>query len=186
MKEEIERALEVLRSGGVILYPTDTIWGLGADATDEEAIQKIRELKGRDSDKPMSVLVSDERMLQKITEVPALAWDILDLSDKPVTIVYESAEGVAKSLCGKEGSLGIRLVKNPFCIRLIQRLGRPLVTTSANVSGMPSPAVFSEISDEIKSGVDFIADPALEKEATGAPSSILMIKKNGEVKVLRT
>ena len=130
----MEKALEILKNGGVILYPTDTIWGIGCDATNVEAINKIFEIKKREKTKSMIILVESERRLQDLVDVPEMAWQIIDLSEKPVTIVYENPKNLPKEILAEDGSIGIRLVKDDFCKKLISKLNKPLVSTSANFS----------------------------------------------------
>ena len=142
----MEKALEILKNGGVILYPTDTIWGIGCDATNVEAINKIFEIKKREKTKSMIILVENERRLQDLVDVPEIAWQIIDLSEKPVTIVYENPKNLPKEILAEDGSIGIRLVKDDFCKKLISKLNKPLASTSANFSGDKSPLKFSDIS----------------------------------------
>jgi L-threonylcarbamoyladenylate synthase len=131
----MEHIIEILKSGGTILYPTDTIWGIGCDATNIEAVNKIFDIKKREKNKSMIILVESEKRLQDLVDVPEMAWEIIDLSEKPVTIVYENPRGLPKELLAEDGSIGIRLIKNDFCKKLISKLNRPLVSTSANFSG---------------------------------------------------
>ncbi len=142
----MEPIIEILKSGGTILYPTDTIWGIGCDATNIEAVNKIFEIKNVRENKSMIILVESEKRLQDLVDVPEMAWEIIDLSEKPVTIVYENPRGLPKELLAEDGSIGIRLVKNDFCKKLITKLNKPLVSTSANFSGDKSPLKFSDIS----------------------------------------
>ena len=146
----MEKLLETLKSGGIILYPTDTIWGIGCDATDDKAVMRIFELKNRDQNKPLIILVESEKRLQDLVEVPAIAWDIMDLSEKPITIVYDAPKGISKNLLAEDDSIGIRLVKDEFCKRLISKLNKPIVSTSANFSGEKSPKSFADISPKTK------------------------------------
>uniref|UniRef100_UPI0025E58167 L-threonylcarbamoyladenylate synthase n=1 Tax=uncultured Chryseobacterium sp. TaxID=259322 RepID=UPI0025E58167 len=141
--------INILKSGGTILYPTDTIWGIGCDATNIEAVNKIFEIKKREKNKSMIILVESEKRLQDLVDVPEMAWEIIDLSEKPVTIVYENPRGLPKELLAEDGSIGIRRVKNDFCKKLITKLNRPLISTSANFSGEKSPLKFSDISPEM-------------------------------------
>lgn len=181
----MEKLLETLKSGGTILYPTDTIWGIGCDATNVQAIQKIFDIKKRDENKSFIILVETVKRLQDLVDVPEVAWDIIDLSEKPVTIIYEKAEGLPKELLAEDGSIGIRLIKDDFCKRLIAKMNRPLVSTSANFSGEKSPMKFSDISAEIKNAVDFVVDDPEDKISQFAGSSIIKVWKDGRIKIIR-
>lgn len=181
----MEKIVEILKSGGTILYPTDTIWGIGCDATNVEAIRKIFEIKKREKSKSVIILVESERRLQELVDVPEMAWEIIDLSEKPVTIVYESAKNLPPEILAEDGSIGIRLVKDDFCRQLISKLNKPLVSTSANFSGEKSPMKFSDINPEIISLVDFAAEENREKVSEYSGSSVIKIWKDGRIKVLR-
>ncbi|MFW2137283.1 L-threonylcarbamoyladenylate synthase [Chryseobacterium sp. TY4] len=181
----IEKAIESLQNGGTILYPTDTIWGIGCDATNPEAIKKVFDIKHRDANKSMIILVENEKRLQDLVDVPEMAWEIIDLSEKPVTIVYESAKGFPKEALAADGSIGIRLVKDDFCKKLISKLNKPIVSTSANISGDKSPLTFSDISQEIIDAVDYAVEENREKISKYSGSSVIKIWKNGQIKVLR-
>ncbi len=181
----MEKLLETLKSGGTILYPTDTIWGIGCDATNVQAIQKIFDIKKRDENKSFIILVETVKRLQDLVDVPEVAWDIIDLSEKPVTIIYEKAEGLPKELLAEDGSIGIRLIKDDFCKRLITKMNRPLVSTSANFSGEKSPMKFSDISAEIKNAVDFVVDDPDDKISEFSGSSIIKVWKDGRIKIIR-
>jgi L-threonylcarbamoyladenylate synthase len=184
--EELEKALAVLRSGGVLLYPTDTIWGLGCDATHEAAIQKIYDLKQREAAKSFIVLLADARdLLQYVAAPDPGVFDFLEQQVKPTTIIFENAIGLPDSLLASDGSVGIRLVQDPFCRHLIKRLRAPLVSTSANRSGQPSPQVFRDISDEIKHGVNYVVRWRQEEKTPAAPSTIVKWHKDGSRTVLR-
>lgn len=186
MQEEIKNALEILRDGGIILYPTDTIWGIGCDATQPEAVEKIFKLKHREESKSMIVLVENDRQLEEIIpEIPEVAWDIIDLAEKPTTLILDNPQKVAKNLIASDNTLGIRRTKDDFCKRLIQQMKRPLVSTSANISGEESPLSFSEISPEILQGVDYVVNLRQNEQAAYSGSSIIKLAKNGEVKVIR-
>ena len=155
MTEDIKKACEVMAAGGIILYPTDTIWGIGCDATNEKAVQRVYELKRRTDNKAMLVLMDSEAKLDRyVSDVPDIAWDLISVSDKPLTIIYSSAKNLATNLLGADGSVGIRITNEEFSKKLCERFRKPLVSTSANVSGEPSPANFSEVSEVIKEGVD--------------------------------
>lgn len=156
MTEDIKKACEVMAAGGIILYPTDTIWGIGCDATNEKAVQRVYELKRRADNKAMLVLMDSEAKLDRyVSDVPDIAWDLISVSDKPLTIIYSSAKNLATNLLGADGSVGIRITNEEFSKKLCERFRKPLVSTSANVSGEPSPANFSEVSEVIKEGVDY-------------------------------
>ena len=185
MQQEINKCIEVLKWGGIILYPTDTVWGIGCDATFEEAVKKIFDLKQREDAKSMIVIVSNDSMLQKhVKEVPDLAWDIIDLATKPTTIIYPNAKQLAKNVVATDGSVGIRMVKEGFANQLVQKFGKPIISTSANISGKSMPANFSEISNEIKSGVDYVVNAAFDK-GNHQPSSIIKLGLKGEIEVVR-
>lgn len=186
MEEEIKRALEVLQSGGIILYPTDTVWGIGCDATNPEAISRIYHLKQRADSKSMLALVADEGMLQRwVRTIPEAAWMLIDVAVDPLTIIYDHPGDVAENLKADDGSLGIRITSDPFCRRLCQRLRHPLVSTSANISGQSAAQHFSDISQEIREGVDYIVDWRRDDTAPHRPSAIIKVSDNGVVKVIR-
>lgn len=185
MLEEIKKAISVLEKGGLILYPTDTIWGIGCDATNEEAIQKIYSLKKRADSKALLCLVANDAMLEKyVNHVPEVAYDLIDLSEKPITIIYDKPKGVAKNLIAEDNTLGIRIASDKFCQYLINKFKKPLVSTSANISGEPAPRNFSQISDTILKGVDYAVALYRDKE-NGAPSSIIKLSSDATVKVIR-
>lgn len=181
----MEKALETLKSGGTILYPTDTIWGIGCDATNVEAINKIFDIKKREKSKSMIILVESEKRLQDLVDVPEMAWEIIDLSEKPVTLVYDNPRGLPKEILAKDGSIGIRLIKDDFCKKLISKLNKPLVSTSANFSGDKSPMKFSDINPEIVNLVDYAVEENREKVSQYSGSSVIRIWSDGRVKVLR-
>lgn len=185
MKEEINKCLEVLKNGGLILYPTDTVWGIGCDATNEAAIKKVFALKKRADSKALICLVTNDFMLeQHVEKVPNVAYDIIDLATKPTTIIYDNPKGVAKNLVAFDNTLGIRVASDTFCKHLIQRLKKPIVSTSANVAGKPTPSSFKEITNEILKGVDYVVN--LQHDTINStPSSIIKLSNNGEVKVIR-
>jgi L-threonylcarbamoyladenylate synthase len=186
MNEEVKKAAEVLIKGGIILYPTDTIWGIGCDATNEEAVRRIYELKRRSDSKSMLVLLDSEVKLNYYVEqVPDLAFDLIEMSEKPLTIIYDKARNVAPNLIAEDGSLGIRITKEEFSKTLCFRFRKALVSTSANISGQPSPANFADISEEIKSGVDYIVGIRQNEGGGAKPSSIIQLKTDGQIKVIR-
>ncbi len=184
--ESILKAVEILKKGGLILYPTDTIWGIGCDATNEKAVEKVYDLKKRSDSKALVLLASDMDMVARyIKEIPQMAIQLVEVNDAPMTIIYPGAIGLAHNAIAEDGTVGIRIPLQGACIDIVRRLGRPLVSTSANISGQPSPKCFEEISDEIKNGVDYIVDPALDTAETGKASQIIKIGLDGEVKIIR-
>lgn len=181
----VEAALTALRDGQVILYPTDTIWGLGCDATNETAIQKIYNIKQRDDSKSLIILVADERDVLQYVSAPDLAvFDFLEEQERPTTVIFEGAVGLPSNLVAEDGSIAIRIVRDEFCRHLVRRLRKPLVSTSANISGEPSPRFFDEVSDDIKMGVDHIAAWRQDDKTPSQPSQIIRWK-DGAVEYLR-
>ena len=186
-REEIKRACDVLYRGGVILYPTDTVWGIGCDATNEEAVRRVYEIKQRVDSKAMLVLVdSDVKVDFYVREVPAVAWDLIELADKPLTVVYDGARNLAPNLLAEDGSVGIRVTREEFSKQLCFRFRKAIVSTSANISGQPSPRSFAEISDEIKQAVDYVVGVRQDEPACATPSGIIKLGAHGEVKVIRS
>lgn len=186
MKEQIQKAVEVLRKGGVILYPTDTVWGIGCDATDKEAVAKVYEIKKRSDSKSLVVLASDMDMVCRyVKEVPEMAIQLVEVNDRPMTIIYPGAMGLAENVVAEDGSVGIRVPMMDFCCQLVRRLGRPIVSTSANISGAPTPKVYSEIPESIRSAVDLVVDPVFEKGATGQASSIIKVGLDYSIEIIR-
>ena len=186
MNEDIKKAIEVLRSGGVILYPTDTIWGLGCDATNREAIEKIYTIKRRDDSKSMIVLIDNPAKLNSYVDVvPEIAWDLIELADKPLTIIYPSAKNLASNIVAFDSTIGIRVTNEEFSRTLCQRFRIPVVSTSANISGTNAPTVFSEIDDEIRSQVDYIVGFRQDETGNPVPSGIIKLGVNGEITVIR-
>lgn len=184
--DDVPKALEVLKSGGVILYPTDTIWGIGCDATNAAAVKRVYEIKQRHDSKSMLVLLENPNMiLSYIEEMPEVAWDLIDFAEKPTTIIYDRAKNLASNLIAEDGSIGIRITKEAFTQKLIQRFRKPLVSTSANISGEASPQNFSEISEEIKMKVDYIVKYRQEEKGNPAPSSIIKLGVTGLIQILR-
>jgi len=183
--EIIEKAITILKQGGIILYPTDTVWGIGCDATNAGAVRKVYKLKQRDDTKALICLVNNYSMLERhVDNVPKLAYTILDIADKPTTVVYDAPAGIAENLIANDNTLAIRIVKHQFCEKLIRYLGRPIVSTSANIAGQPTPKSFKEISDAILEGVDYVVN--LQNENKNAkPSTIIKLSNSGEVKVIR-
>lgn len=186
MNEEIQKALEVLRSGGIILYPTDTVWGIGCDATDPEAVAKIFAIKKREDSKSLVLLASDMDMICRyVKEIPEMAVQLVEVNDKPMTIIYPDAMGLAPNAIAEDGTVGIRIPMMDFCCQLASRLGRPIVSTSANISGEPTPKKFAEIPQQIKDAVDHIVDPSLEAGATGQASSIIKVGLDYTIQIIR-
>ena len=184
---DIEPCLSVLRSGGLILYPTDTIWGIGCDATDPAAVKKIVELKKRDESKSMIALIAAERDLLKYLSHPDFRiFDFLKNTTEPTTVIYEGVIGFADNLVHGDGTIAIRLTKDPFCNHLIKRLRKPIVSTSANLSGLPAPRFFSEIGPEIKNGVDYIVRYRQDDVSAKKPSRILRWNKDATVTLIRS
>ncbi|MFK7003866.1 threonylcarbamoyl-AMP synthase [Flavobacterium covae] len=182
---EIHNAFEVIKDGGIILYPTDTVWGIGCDATNPDAIKKIYALKQREESKSMIVLVNGERMIYNIfNNLPEVAWQIMDLSEKPTTLVLDNPRNVAPNIIADDKTLGMRVVTEPFCFKLMERMKKPLVSTSANISGQPTPISFKEISPEIIKGVDYVVNLHQEK-ICNKPSTIIKITNDSQVKIIR-
>jgi L-threonylcarbamoyladenylate synthase len=186
-EDDIKRAIEVLQRGGVILYPTDTIWGLGCDATNEQAIRRIYDIKRRDDSKSLIVLMADEREVLQYVAAPDLAvFDFLEEQERPTTIVYEQAVGLPGNLVAADGSIGIRLTQDVFCRHLIKRFKKPIVSTSANISGEPSPQTFSDVSNAIKSQVDYIVNWRQDDETPALPSQIIKWNNDGTKIIIRS
>jgi L-threonylcarbamoyladenylate synthase len=185
MQKEINNALEALNAGGTILYPTDTIWGIGCDATNPEAVEKIFKLKNRSESKSLIVLLGSINDIDRyVKEVPVLAYDLIEYSEKPLTIIYDGAKGLAPNAINEDGSIGIRVVKHPFCEQLLRKFRKPIISTSANLSGEPSPKSFSDIDEEIVKGVDYVVNHEQVKRS-GQPSSIIKLGLGGQVKIIR-
>nr|WP_315252805.1 L-threonylcarbamoyladenylate synthase [uncultured Flavobacterium sp.] len=185
INQEILNAFEVIKEGGIILYPTDTVWGIGCDATNLEAVAKIYKLKQRAETQSMICLMNGEKMIYNVfKEVPEVAWQIMDLSENPTTLVLDKPRNVAPNLIATDNTLAIRIVKEPFCFKLMERMKKPLVSTSANISGQPTPKSFKEISPEIIKGVDYVVNLHHDKIA-GKPSTIIKLTNDSQVKVIR-
>jgi L-threonylcarbamoyladenylate synthase len=186
MIEDIKAALEVLQKGGVILYPTDTIWGIGCDACNEDAVKKVYTIKNRVDSKSMLVLMENLALIERyVTEVPDIAYDLIELTDKPLTIIFDGAKSLAKNLIAEDGSVGIRVTAEKFSSELIRRFRRPIVSTSANLSGNPSPACFDEIDQEIIDAVDYVVKYRQDDRQKTVPSSIMKLGRGGEIKIIR-
>lgn len=201
MQETIQKALEVLRNGGVILYPTDTVWGIGCDATDPAAVARIYEIKRRADSKSLVLLASDMDMIARyVKEVPEMAIQLVEVNDKPMTIIYPDAvtgpkpsaefpkqdrRALAFNTVAEDGTVGIRIPMMDFCQQLVHKLGRPLVSTSANISGEATPKRYADISEEIRSAVDHIVDPVLERTSSGQSSSIIKVGLDYSIEIIR-
>lgn len=186
MREDIKKACEVMNKGGVILYPTDTIWGIGCDATNEEAVKRVYEIKKRADSKAMLVLVDNAVKVDfYVNQAPEVAFDLIELATKPLTIIYDDAKNLAPNLIAEDGSVGIRVTSETFSNQLCYRFRKAIVSTSANVSGEPSPATFEDISEEIKGAVDYIVQSRQNERTVSKSSSIIKLGKGGQVKVIR-
>lgn len=186
LKVEIDKALAVLKAGGVILYPTDTVWGLGCDATDEKAVARINEIKGRSADKSFIILLdTDSKVQSYVTEVPDVAYDLIEFAENPLTIIFSGAKNLAKNVINADGSVGIRVVNHEFCTPLIQRFRKPITSTSANISGQPSPAFYDEIDPDILAAVDYVVDWEQESRTPKKPSTIMKLGPSGQFSFIR-
>lgn len=183
---DLHACLDALRKGGTILYPTDTIWGLGCDATQAGAVEKIYAIKERDPSKSMIILVSDVGMLNRfVKSIPAIAWDLMEAADHPLTIIYDGCRNLAPNVPAADGTIGVRMVNDDFCQALLRKLGKPIVSTSANFSGKPSPSNFSEIDPQLQTRVDYVVQWRQNDFHAGRASSIIRIKENGEFRIIR-
>ncbi|MEO0037934.1 MAG: putative protein YciO [Bacteroidota bacterium] len=182
---EVHNAFEVIKNGGIILYPTDTVWGIGCDATNPEAIAKIYALKQREDSKSMIVLMNGDKMMYNVfSAIPDLAWDLWELSEKPTTLILDNPRNIAENLIAADKTLGVRIIKEPFCFKLLERMKKPIVSTSANISGMAAPKTFKEISPEIIKGVDYVVNLQRDKVCKN-PSTIIKLSLDNQVKVIR-
>ena len=185
-RDDIKNALKVLRDGGVILYPTDTIWGLGCDATRAEAVRRIYDIKKRADSKSLIVLVNSVTMLSRyVDNPPDIALELAEMTEKPLTVVYDRGRGLAEGVTSDDGSVGVRICSDPFCEELLNAFRKPLVSTSANISGSEAPAVFDEISEEIKAAVDYVCLWRQDDRRRAAASSVIKISSHGVIKILR-
>ena len=186
MEDDIKKACEIMEKGGIILYPTDTIWGIGCDATNEDAVKRVYEIKKRIDSKALIVLVDKPVKVEfYVREVPEIAWNLIDVADKPLTIVYPNARNLATNVLADDGSVGIRITQETFSRKLCERFRKAIVSTSANISGEPSPHFFGEISEEIKNAVDYIVDYRRNDHNPAAPSSIIKLGMGGEIQIIR-
>ncbi|MBQ0022790.1 MAG: threonylcarbamoyl-AMP synthase [Prevotellaceae bacterium] len=186
LQDEIKKAVEVMRKGGVILYPTDTVWGIGCDATNPEAVKRVYEIKKREDSKALICLVDSEaRLTRYVRQVADVTWDMIELSEKPLTVIFDNATGLAPNLLAEDGSVGIRITKEEFSKELCFRFQKAIVSTSANISGEPTAMTFDDISDEIKNAVDYVVKYNRQCREKHKPSSIIKIKSNGEFTIIR-
>jgi L-threonylcarbamoyladenylate synthase len=186
LQDSVTHALETLRAGGLILYPTDTVWGIGCDATDEKAVARIYDLKQRPDSKSLIILVADERQLLKHVASPDPAVSqLLRQSTRPTTVIYEGALGLAPNAAGVDGSIAIRIVREVFCRTLVRRLGKPLVSTSANISGRPTPQRFADIEATVTRGVDYVVPYRQDNDTPAIPSRIIKVGARGQITVIR-
>ena len=186
LRREVDEAVRVLREGGIILYPTDTVWGLGCDATNAEAVDRIYHLKRSENKKSMLVLcASADMVVRYVNRAPGIAFEVMEMATSPLTLILPGATGVAANLIPDEGTLGIRVPDHEFCRRMLRALQRPVVSTSANISGEATPAGLQEVSREIIDGVDFVVNPRFEGKPTRKASSIIAFGEGGEVRIIR-
>jgi L-threonylcarbamoyladenylate synthase len=186
MEEEIKRCVGILQNGGTILYPTDTIWGIGCDATNPDAVKKIYSLKQRFESKSLIILLDEaEKLRDYVSNIPEIAWDLLKNVDTPLTIIYNEAKNLADNVIAEDGSVAIRIVRNEFCCRMIHEFGKPVVSTSANISGEIPPLAFRNIVNKITKGVDYVVDASLDQIHTLKPSRIIKLEQNGEFRIIR-
>ncbi len=185
-EQEIQQCLSVLKNGGIILYPTDTIWGIGCDATNQAAVEKIYHLKKRTDSKSMIILVDEaNRVMDYVKVVPEIAWDLIEYADSPLTVIYPGAMKLAPNVIAEDQSVAIRVVRNEFCRRLIRLLHKPIVSTSANITGKTPPAGFKDISAEIIAGVDYCVNQTIDQGRNLKPSQIIKLEINGEFRIIR-
>lgn len=186
MQKEVDEAVRVMRAGGIILYPTDTVWGLGCDATNAAAVERIYKLKRSENKKSMLVLcASADMVVRYVNKAPGIAFEVMELATSPLTAILPGAAGVAENLIPEERTLGVRIPDHEFCRRMLRALGRPVVSTSANISGEATPAGLQEVAQEIIDGVDFVVNPRFEGKPTRKASSIIAFGEGGEVKIIR-
>ena len=187
MQKAIDKCVEVLRAGGIILYPTDTVWGIGCDATNAEAVAKVYQLKRSDDKRSMLCLMRDADMVVRyVNKAPGIAFEVMELSDKPLTAILPGAVGVAANLIPEEGTLGVRIPQHDFCQALLRKFGKPIVSTSANISGEETAKRLKDVVQEIIDGVDYVVNPRFEGKPTLKPSSIIAFGEGGEVEIIRS
>ncbi len=186
LQREADEAVRILRAGGILLYPTDTVWGIGCDATNADAVQRIYDLKRSENKKSMLVLcASADMVVRYVNRAPGIAFEVMEMATSPLTLILPGAAGVAANLIPDEGTLGIRVPDHEFCRRMLRAFGRPIVSTSANISGEPSPVGLQEVAREIIDGTDFVVNPRFEGKPTRKASSIIAFGENGEVRIIR-
>jgi L-threonylcarbamoyladenylate synthase len=185
-KQDLDSALATLKNGGVILYPTDTVWGLGCDATNEAAVEKINQIKGRAADKSFIILLDTDSKIQSyITEVPDVAYDLIEYAENPLTVIFSGAKNLAKNVINVDGTVGVRVVQHEFCKQLLQRFRKPIVSTSANLSGEPTPQFYDEISAHIINAVDYVVGLEQELQTPKKPSTIIKLGPTGQFSFIR-
>lgn len=185
-QDDIKKAVEVMRQGGVILYPTDTVWGIGCDATNPEAVARVYKIKHRDDSKALICLVDSEARLQRyVRNVPAVAWQVMELATQPTTVILDNATGLAENLIAEDGSIAMRITGEPFSKELCYRFQKPIVSTSANISGQPAAEIYKDISEELINSVDYVCYSRRQEKKPHTPSKILRIRLNGEVEIIR-
>lgn len=185
-RDDIRQAVEVMNKGGIILYPTDTIWGIGCDATNPEAVKRVYDIKHRNDAKALITLIDSEAKLEAyVTNVPEVAWQLIEVAEKPLTIIYDGARNLAPNLLAEDGSAGIRITREEFSKNLCMRMRRAIVSTSANISGEPSPKCFADISPDIINAVDYVCTSRRNEEKNPPASNIIKLGAGGEVKVIR-
>ena len=186
MKEDVDQALTALHEGGVILYPTDTVWGLGCDATNEKTIERLYQIKQRDTGTGMLILLDSEGRVERYVEdMPDIAWDLMEVTDKPLTLVYHQGRNLPENLLASDGSIAIRVTQDPFCQQLLRRFKKPNVSTSANKSDHPGPANFTDVEPALRQAADYVVKHRQDETQKGSPSSIIRVGPGGEVKVIR-
>jgi L-threonylcarbamoyladenylate synthase len=186
MIEDINQAVKVLTEGGIILYPTDTIWGIGCDATNEKAVSRIYNIKKRNDVKSLIILLASLSQLDRyVQQVPEIAWELFEVADKPLTVILPGAKNLAQNVVAKDNSIGIRIVQDEFCKKMIEKFKKPVVSTSANISGESWPENFNAIHPEIINSVDYIVKWRQDDITPGKPSSVIKLGLKGEVEIIR-
>lgn len=185
-EDDIKKAIETMRNGGVILYPTDTVWGIGCDATNAEAVEKVYRIKHRDDSKALICLVdSDARLQRYVRKVPEVAWNLLEIAEPPTTVILDNAVNLAPNLIATDGTIAMRITREPFSKELCYRFQKPIVSTSANISGEPAAQNYRDISEELLAAVDYVCFSRRQEHKPHKPSNIIKLSENGEVKIIR-